>query len=221
MLLTLDRLLEIACEGTEDKLAPDERAEFDRFMRRARVRRLTAPAATELPETTANPSRPDRAPHRPILAASGSGNRRWRWVALATGVAASVALAMAVFTIGRARLAEHEAEQAAVERDAVIARIARLEAELEQQRGRPRNLPLGSEHPLRLTASKANTPADWAVTLANQYNPGFTPEENLARLEKLSVAVRVEVAKKRREKPTATAKEILDALFEAWGKPKH
>ena len=60
MSLTLNRLLEIACEGTEDQLAPDERAEFNRFMRRARVRRPIRRRA----ETAAEPSRSVRAPHR-------------------------------------------------------------------------------------------------------------------------------------------------------------
>ena len=63
-------------------------------------------------------------------------------------------------------------------------------------------------------------PSIGQVTLANHYDPGFTPEENLAQLEKVSESVRTEVARKRREKPTMTAKEILDALFKAWGKPE-
>ncbi len=48
-----------------------------------------------------------------------------------------------------------------------------------------------------------------------------TPEENLAQLEKVNGAVRAEVAKIRNAKPSASAKEILDALFAAWGPPKN
>ena len=216
MSLTINRLLEIACDGTEDHLAPEERAEFNRFMRRARIRRPIEPQT----ETAAKRVRSVRTQHMSGQTESKSGNRRWRWIAVGSGMAASVAVATTLFAIGRARDAERTAEQIAVERDAAVARIATLEVELVQQRGGSRNLPLGSDHALRLTANKASTPVDWASTLANHYDARFTPEENLVQLEKVSGAVRAETTRMRRDKPTATAKEILDVLFKAWGKPK-
>jgi len=217
MRLSIDRLLEIARDGTENQLAPGERAEFDRFMRRARVRRTSAPSVADPPKTVAKPSETNFVSRGHGHSKPASGKLRWQWAAVASALAA--ATVVAVFAIGRALDADLSAAHATAERDAAVARITRLEADLETLRGRLENSQPKSEHALRLTANKANTPLYWARTLDNHFRWNLTPEENLTQLETVSEAVRNAAAARRREKPTATAKEILDEIFEAWGKP--
>jgi hypothetical protein len=148
------------------------------------------------------------------------GGRIWRWAAIISGVAASVAIAVSVSTLARARRLELVAQRSSMERDAAVARLASLELEIETRPIERSPGPSGATNQLRLTTGKSSEPVDWENTLEHHYDGSLrTPKQNLARLESVSGAVRAEAARLRRENPTATAKEILDSLFRAWGKP--
>ncbi len=207
MSLTLERLLEIARDGIEDELAPEDRAQFDRFIRRARLGRPGQPQAMQSPELTPRPIERE-------VEAPGPGRlrvRRWRWVAIGSSLAASLVVAVSVWTAIQAR----NAEKAAVER------ITALEKSIEEGRG-SQAVPLsGIESSFRLTASQAKTPIDWAGTLADHYDARLSEDDNLRELESVSKGVQSVATEIRRQKPNATAKEILDKIFELWKPPEH
>jgi hypothetical protein len=222
MPLSPDRLLQIARDGSEDQLPPNERAEFDRFLRRVGVRRPTDPAVGGPDTSLAEQGQPTRTVEGyHAEPASVLASRKWRrWLVIFSTCAAVVVVVVAAFALGRVWESDRKAAEATAERDAAVDRADRLEAELERLRNRPQDGPPSPDHPFRLTANKANIPVDWERTLNNHYDDRFTPEENLTQLETVSGAVRTEVAKLRQKNPNATAKQFLDALFEAWGKPK-
>ena len=74
--------------------------------------------------------------------------------------------------------------------------------------------------PFNFTSDPEGKPLNWIGTLRMLSGERDDPNRMLELLAKLSPSYKDEIARRRKQNPTATSRQVLDGLYKDWGKPE-